>query len=107
LRGLDAESDCVLEPRGGSGPLAQAVRVGQRTVGNRFAVQPMEGWDGTAAGLPTPATLRRWRRFGRFTTDTLDRLCQALEVQPGDLLEWVPHTAPSFDGPSEHAAELD
>lgn len=29
-------------------------------------------------------------RFGRFTSDTLDRLCRALEVQPGDLLEWVP-----------------
>lgn len=28
--------------------------------------------------------------FGRFTTDTLDRLCAALEVQPGELLEWVP-----------------
>jgi DNA-binding Xre family transcriptional regulator len=28
--------------------------------------------------------------FGRFTADTLDRLCAALEVQPGDLLEWVP-----------------
>ena len=29
-------------------------------------------------------------RFGRFTADTLDRLCRALDVQPGDLLEWVP-----------------
>jgi hypothetical protein len=29
-------------------------------------------------------------RFGRFTADTLDRLCAALDVQPGDLLEWVP-----------------
>ena len=28
--------------------------------------------------------------FGRFTTDTLDRLCAALDAQPGDLLEWVP-----------------
>ena len=28
--------------------------------------------------------------FGRFTTDTLDRLCRALDVQPGDLIEWVP-----------------
>jgi len=28
--------------------------------------------------------------FGRFTADTLDRLCAALEVQPGQLLEWVP-----------------
>ena len=31
-------------------------------------------------------------RFGRFTADTLDRLCAALGVQPGDLLEWVPET---------------
>jgi putative transcriptional regulator len=30
--------------------------------------------------------------FGRFTADTLDRLCEALGVQPGDLLEWVPET---------------
>lgn len=29
-------------------------------------------------------------QFGRFTADTLDRLCAALEVQPGELLEWVP-----------------
>jgi putative transcriptional regulator len=28
--------------------------------------------------------------FGRFTADTLDRICAALNVQPGDLLEWVP-----------------
>lgn len=28
--------------------------------------------------------------FGRFTADTLDRLCAALDVQPGDLLEYVP-----------------
>jgi DNA-binding Xre family transcriptional regulator len=31
--------------------------------------------------------------FGRFTADTLDRLCEALQVQPGELLEWVPETA--------------
>ena len=29
-------------------------------------------------------------QFGRFTADTLDRICAALNVQPGDLLEWVP-----------------
>lgn len=28
--------------------------------------------------------------FGRFTADTLDRLCAALDVQPGALLEYVP-----------------
>lgn len=39
----------------------------------------------TAYRLADPALA-----FGRFTTDTLDRLCRALEVQPGDLLEWIP-----------------
>jgi putative transcriptional regulator len=29
-------------------------------------------------------------RFGRFTADTLNRLCEALDVQPGELLQWVP-----------------
>ncbi len=29
-------------------------------------------------------------RFGRFTADTLARLCGALGVQPGDLLEYIP-----------------
>ena len=33
-------------------------------IGNRIAVQPMEGWDGTSDGSPTESTLRRWRHFG-------------------------------------------
>jgi len=33
-------------------------------VTNRFAIQPMEGWDGTADGKPSENTFRRWRRFG-------------------------------------------
>ena len=37
---------------------------GERAVGNRFAVLPMEGWDGTADGRPTDLVRRRWRRFG-------------------------------------------
>src|SRR4051794_6498368 len=37
---------------------------GSHTVGNRFAVLPMEGWDGTADGRPTDLVRRRWRRFG-------------------------------------------
>jgi putative transcriptional regulator len=45
-------------------------------------------------------------RFGRFTTDTLDRLCEALEVQPGDLLEWVAEEASSSDRVSERQSEL-
>jgi NADPH2 dehydrogenase len=45
-------------------PLAQPWQVAGRRVGNRFAIQPMEGWDGTEAGLPSPHTVRRWERFG-------------------------------------------
>ncbi len=35
-----------------------------RTIGNRFCIQPMEGWDGTTDGKPTDLTFRRWRHFG-------------------------------------------
>jgi 2,4-dienoyl-CoA reductase-like NADH-dependent reductase (Old Yellow Enzyme family) len=35
------------------------------TIGNRFAVLPMEGWDGTEDGKPSELTRRRWRRFGQ------------------------------------------
>ena len=44
-------------------------------------------------GLTVPTAYRLAdpdMEFGRFTVDTLDRLCAALEVQPGELLEWVP-----------------
>jgi NADPH2 dehydrogenase len=34
-------------------------------IGNRIAVQPMEGWDGTPDGRPSEHTIRRWRRFGQ------------------------------------------
>ena len=37
---------------------------GQFTVGNRFCIQPMEGWDGTEDGRPSELTVRRWQRFG-------------------------------------------
>ena len=35
------------------------------TVGNRFCVLPMEGWDATVDGLPTDLVERRWARFGQ------------------------------------------
>jgi DNA-binding Xre family transcriptional regulator len=44
-------------------------------------------------GLTVPTAYRLadpTLRFGRFTADTLDRLCAALRVQPGDLLKWMP-----------------
>jgi 2,4-dienoyl-CoA reductase-like NADH-dependent reductase (Old Yellow Enzyme family) len=50
--------------RGPEAPLAQSYEVHGRTIGNRFAILPMEGWDGTADGRPTNLTIRRWRHFG-------------------------------------------
>src|SRR5581483_5438120 len=50
---------------GDDSPLAQPVQAGDITIGNRFAIHPMEGWDGTADGRPTEFTARRWRHFGR------------------------------------------
>jgi NADPH2 dehydrogenase len=35
------------------------------TIGNRFCIQPMEGWDGTSDGLPSELTIRRWEHFGQ------------------------------------------
>ncbi len=46
------------------GPLAEPLTVEGHTIGNRFAVLPMEGWDGTADGRPTALVERRWQRFG-------------------------------------------
>jgi NADPH2 dehydrogenase len=50
---------------GEASPLTQPIlREGIR-IANRFAVQPMEGWDGTSDGNPSEHTVRRWQRFGR------------------------------------------
>ena len=62
----DIGADEWVDP-GGALAEPYAVRdgsAGQRAVGNRFAVLPMEGWDGTADGRPTDLVRRRWRRFG-------------------------------------------
>jgi len=52
---------------GTASPLAQplpAISINGKRLGNRCAVQPMEGWDGTTSGGVTGDVLRRWRRFG-------------------------------------------
>ncbi len=45
--------------------LGQSLVVGDRTIGNRFCILPMEGWDGTSDGKPSGLTRRRWLNFGR------------------------------------------
>ncbi len=49
---------------GTDSPLRQPATVAGRTLGNRWCVHPMEGWDGTQDGNCTEPMLRRWRRFG-------------------------------------------
>lgn len=49
---------------GGKAPLAQPLEVAGRVAANRFAILPMEGWDGAGDGRPTELVVRRWRRFG-------------------------------------------
>lgn len=62
--GIDLPFDATVE-HGADAPLAQPLAIGMKTVGNRFAVLPMEGWDGELDGRPSELTLRRWRRFGQ------------------------------------------
>jgi len=51
--------------RGWESPLGQPLVRDGIKIGNRIAIHPMEGWDGTAEGNPTDRTIRRWQRFGR------------------------------------------
>jgi NADPH2 dehydrogenase len=52
---------------GTASPLAQPlpeIAINSKRIGNRYAVHPMEGWDGTTSGGVTDDVLRRWQRFG-------------------------------------------
>ena len=44
--------------------LGRPLRRKNGTLGNRFCILPMEGWDGTTDGKPSELTRRRWRNFG-------------------------------------------
>ncbi|HEY4819096.1 MAG TPA: hypothetical protein VIH67_16840, partial [Candidatus Acidoferrum sp.] len=65
LRALRLQIPCDSEILGAAeSPLFSPIARGEIKIGNRIAINPMEGWDGTADGAPTENTLRRWRRFG-------------------------------------------
>ena len=61
---IDLPFDTELQV-GPASPLAQPLETGSGSIGNRFAILPMEGWDGTPGGLPTDLVRRRWKRFGQ------------------------------------------
>ncbi len=52
-----------------------------QTIGNRFCILPMEGWDGTSDGLPTEHTKRRWHNFAISGAKLLWG-CEAVAVCP-------------------------
>jgi len=66
-------------------PLADAILVpwlkGERRIGNRFAVQPMEGWDAQPDGAPSDLTRRRWLRFAQSGAKLIWG-CEAVAVLP-------------------------
>jgi 2,4-dienoyl-CoA reductase-like NADH-dependent reductase (Old Yellow Enzyme family) len=66
-------------------PLAQPVEIpwrgARRNIGNRFAVQPMEGWDGERDGRPSELTRRRWLNFARSGAKLIWG-CEAVAVLP-------------------------
>src|SRR5258708_35421337 len=66
VRSLKIEIPCDREiVRSEESPLRKPLVRGEIKIGNRIAVQPMEGWDGTADGNPSELTVRRWKRFGQ------------------------------------------
>ena len=63
--GVDIPIDDEVNP---AGPLAQPLEItdgsaGSHTAPNRWAVLPMEGWDGEDDGRPSDLVRRRWDRF--------------------------------------------
>ena len=66
LRALGLSIPCDDEiQHGNASPLLATLQRGDLRLGNRIAINPMEGWDGTLDGRPSEHTLRRWRRFGQ------------------------------------------
>ncbi|MEQ8848273.1 NADH:flavin oxidoreductase [Botrimarina sp.] len=61
--GVQLPLDDQLAPAGES-PLGEPISVDGLSIGNRFCILPMEGWDGELDGRPTELTRRRWRNFG-------------------------------------------
>jgi 2,4-dienoyl-CoA reductase-like NADH-dependent reductase (Old Yellow Enzyme family) len=62
--GLNMPCDEVVASDGNA-PLKRPITVLGKTLTNRFAVLPMEGWDGLPDGRPSDNTRRRWQHFGQ------------------------------------------
>jgi len=38
----------------------------------------------------SPSVVAKFQKNRSVTTDTLNKICEFLEVQPGDIMEWIP-----------------
>src|ERR1700733_1355876 len=65
LRTLNLNLPCDVKVDSAESSLLDPIERGGIKIGNRIAVNPMEGWDGTPDGNPTDNTVRRWQRFGQ------------------------------------------
>jgi 2,4-dienoyl-CoA reductase (NADPH2) len=78
-------------------PLFEACRIGEQKTSNRFAIQPMEGFDADNDGSPSDLT---FRRYGRY-------------AQGGSTLIWFEATSVTSEGRSNphqlwiHSKSLD
>src|SRR5215212_7605024 len=61
---LPAEDSIARAPESPLSKPVENLTVNGKRIGNRIAVQPMEGWDGTTTGGITEEMERRWQRFG-------------------------------------------
>ncbi|GAB4015279.1 oxidoreductase [Spirosoma koreense] len=62
-----------------------------KTIGNRFCILPMEGWDGTTDGRPTDFTRNRWKKFAISGAKLLFgceavAVCHAGKANPNQLV---------------------
>ena len=61
--------------------VVEGVTVNGKRIGNRWAIHPMEGWDGTTTGGVTDEMRRRWQRFGESGAKLIFG-CEAMAVRP-------------------------
>lgn len=99
---LALEFDASLEPAP-TGPLAQPFKTMGRSLSNRFAILPMEGWDAERDGSPSELVRRRWARFGQSGAKLIWG-GEAVAVQPDGRAN--PHQLVLHDGTVASLSEL-
>lgn len=62
--GLEMPVDADATGADSASILARPLSLGEKRIGNRLAIHPMEGWDGERDGSPSEMTVNRWRNFG-------------------------------------------